>query len=104
MPSAPEQERPLIEPRIEDPSELKRLDEERNELKGYLERVERQPGSTPVQDDKTGQAMLTPVQSQSATITLPLTSSQIQQGLHHKIGDAIRWLAEWCMRRIKIRN
>lgn len=104
MSSAPEQEHSILEKHIENPSELARLDEERKELEGYIERVERQPGSTPVQDDKTGQAILTPVQTQPTAVTLPLADDQIKQGLHHKIGDAIRWLAEWCMRQIKIRN
>lgn len=100
MPAVQEQEQPLIQKHIEEPGELARSDGEKKELEGYLERVERQPGSTPVQDDKTGQAILTPSQSQTA-VMLPLTDAQIKQGLHHKIGDAIRWLAEWCVRMAK---
>jgi len=36
-----------------------------------------------------------------ATVTLPLTQSQITQGLHQSILDSWRWLAVWCIRRLK---
>ncbi len=37
----------------------------------------------------------------SATVTLPLTDDQIAQGLSKSILTSWRWLAEWCLRRLK---
>ncbi len=36
-----------------------------------------------------------------STVTLPLTDDQIAQGLHQGITSSWRWLAEWCVRKIK---
>lgn len=38
---------------------------------------------------------------QTTTIVLPLTDDQIVQGLHQGITSSFRWLAEWCIRRLK---
>lgn len=37
----------------------------------------------------------------SKTITLPLTDDQIAKGLHESIISSVRWLAQWCERRLK---
>lgn len=37
----------------------------------------------------------------SKTITLPLTDEQIAKGLHESILSSVRWLAQWCQRRLK---
>lgn len=37
----------------------------------------------------------------TATVTLPITDDQIAQGLGKTIRDSWRWLAEWCLRRLK---
>lgn len=37
-----------------------------------------------------------------ALVILPLTEEEVEEGLHHKVSDSIRWLAEWCLRLIKI--
>lgn len=34
-------------------------------------------------------------------VVLPLTEEEIEEGLHHKVRDSIRWLAEWCLKIIK---
>ena len=34
-------------------------------------------------------------------IELPLTEAGMVGGLHHKITDSVRWLAEWCRRLAK---
>lgn len=44
---------------------------------------------------------LTPVLSQPV-ITLPLTHKEEEIALHKKVGEAMRWLAEWCMRQTKM--
>lgn len=36
-----------------------------------------------------------------AAVALPLTDEQIAQGLHQGITSSWRWLAEWCIRRLK---
>lgn len=36
-----------------------------------------------------------------STVTLPLTQPQIAQGLKKSIVDSWRWLAVWCIRRLK---
>ena len=41
-----------------------------------------------------------PVQTTSA-IVLPLTDDQIVVGLHQSMANSLRWLAEWCVRRLK---
>ncbi len=35
------------------------------------------------------------------SVTLPLTDEQIAQGLHQSIISSWRWLAEWCVWRLK---
>ncbi|MBI3577343.1 hypothetical protein HY086_04875 [Candidatus Gottesmanbacteria bacterium] len=37
----------------------------------------------------------------TVTVTLPLTDDQIAQGLHASITSSWRWLAEWCVRKLK---
>jgi hypothetical protein len=41
-----------------------------------------------------------PVQTTS-TVVLPLTDDQIAVGLHQSITNSVRWLAAWCVRRLK---
>ena len=41
-----------------------------------------------------------PVQTTS-TVVLPLTDDQIAVGLHQSITNSFRWLAAWCVRRLK---
>lgn len=102
MVSVQEQEKPFVEKRIEDPAELGSEgvggNEGRKELEGYLEKIEREVKKEPVLDDTNGQVVLTPTQNQQVAITLPLTDEEIRLGLHHKIVDSVRWLAEWCIR------
>ena len=37
----------------------------------------------------------------TAGTTLPITDEQIAQGLGKSIKESFRWLAEWCVRRLK---
>jgi len=44
-----------------------------------------------------------PVSVQPANgLQLPLTDEQIAKALHENIKTSIRWLAEWCVRKIKM--
>ena len=73
------------------------------EAEGYLERVEKEVElQKPIIDDYTQQVLLKSSAPQNPKITLPLTDDQIQKGLHHHVWEAIRWLAEWCVRQMKI--
>src|SRR3989338_4137398 len=82
------------------------------EVEGYIERIEKQaevkaPTSTPTGQSSgpADQAGMTAAAAQKAvglapkaqkqTIVLPLDEEGMRQGLHHKVWDAIRWLAEW---------
>ena len=31
-----------------------------------------------------------------------LTKDEVEKGLHHQVVDSLRWLAEWCLRLIKM--
>lgn len=42
-----------------------------------------------------------PISSTSAGVPLPLSDEQIAQGLHQDITTSWRWLAEWCVRKLK---
>jgi hypothetical protein len=37
----------------------------------------------------------------TSTVVLPLTDDQIAVGLHQSISNSVRWLAAWCIRRLK---
>ncbi len=70
------------------------------ELQGYIKNAETEVESAVI-DPSTGQAIMQSVAPKNPQITLPLTDDQIQVGLQHKVFDAIRWLAEWCVRQLK---
>lgn len=102
MVSAPEKlgEHPQIEEQLGKPEQAAQIQEQEEVTEGILERVEKAAG--PVVDDSTGRVVLTPTQSQTQqVVTLPLTEEEIKHGLHHKIFDSIRWLAEWSLRIVK---
>ena len=87
------------------------------EVEGYIERVEKQ-AETQAQVQSASQVQVTQpvaqqqqdmgslVSAQLADVTkpkiiLPLNQVQIEEGMHHKIVDGIKWLAEWCVMMIK---
>ena len=77
--------------------------EEAKEIAGYVEAIEKEAElTTPVTDDYTNQVLLKSANPQDVVVTLPLTADQIQQGLHHKVWEAITWLAVWCFRQVKL--
>ena len=75
------------------------------EVEGWLEKVEKEDSQLqqPVTDDK-GQVVLDDSQKQQSGFKaiLPLTKDEVNKGLQHKVIDSVRWLAEWCIRMIKI--
>lgn len=77
--------------------------EKKPELAGYIEKVEREAETMkPITDDYTQQVLLKTAQSNQAKVKLPLTEEEIQRGLHHKVWESMRWLAEWCVRQVKM--
>ncbi|MBI1871903.1 hypothetical protein HYS10_00625 [Candidatus Collierbacteria bacterium] len=88
------------------------------EVEGYIEKIEKQaekpvppsplqpaPGTTtappPVYDDMGKAVMQSAKGTGKLNIVLPLDEEGIRTGLHHKVIDGIRWLAEWCVFIIK---
>lgn len=87
------------------------------EVEGYIEKIEKQaekpPQPTPIQPaprttpaplpviDETGKVVMQSSQGSKPTIVLPLDEAGVRNGLHHKVIDGIRWLAEWCVFIIK---
>ncbi len=75
------------------------------EVEGWLEKLEKEDSQLqqPVMDDK-GQVILDDVQKKQKDfkVVLPLSEDEVEKGLHHKLVDSVRWLAEWCIRMIKI--
>jgi len=75
------------------------------EVEGWLEKVEKEDSQLqqPVTDDK-GQVVLDDSQKQQSGFKaiLPLTKDEVNKGLQHKVIDSVRWLAEWCIRMIKM--
>lgn len=75
------------------------------EIAGWLERIEKGDIylAKPVIDDQTGQVLVTAPSAQKPKIVLPLTKQKLIYGLKQKTTEAIRWLAEWCLRLIKMK-
>ena len=73
------------------------------EIEGYMQRVEKELElAGPVMDDYTQQVLLKPAAPQTVKVTLPLTTEEIEEGLHHKVWEAIAWLARWCKRQLEM--
>ncbi len=87
------------------------------EVEGYIEKIEKQaekpsppqplspapavtPSPPPVYDDM-GKMVMQSAQMGQAKIVLPLDEEGIRRGLHHKLIDGLRWLAEWSVYIIK---
>ncbi len=74
------------------------------EVEGWLEKLEKEQTqlSQPVVDEK-GQVVLDDAQKQAGfKVVLPLTKDEVEKGLHLKVINSLRWLAEWCLRLVKM--
>lgn len=89
----------------------------RQEVEGYIERVEKRPEIE--EEDQTGMKkgaadvsmpkqivgddgrVVAEAVAEEPEIDLPLSEEEVKKGLHHKVMDSIRWLAEWCVYIIK---
>jgi hypothetical protein len=75
------------------------------EIPREIEQAQPVPGAgtqvQPVTDDQTGQILVSGPGGQS-NVVLPLTADEIRAGLTYKVVDSFRWLAEWCLRLVKM--
>lgn len=74
------------------------------EVEDWMERMEKGEDTKlqqPVMDDY-GQILLDNSIPKQTKIVLPLNEEEVRKGLHHKAVDSVRWLAEWCLRIIKL--
>jgi hypothetical protein len=75
------------------------------EVEGWLEKLEKENAQLqqPVVNQQTGQVVLDNSQlPTSFKVVLPLTKDEVEKGLHLKVVDSLRWLAEWCTRLVKM--
>lgn len=75
------------------------------EVEGWIEKLERADDvhlqKPLVHDDQV--IMTDPADmADDDMIVLPLTHDEVEKGLHAKVYDGARWLAEWCVRIIKL--
>jgi len=77
--------------------------EKKPELRDYIEKIETDTElQTPITDDYTQTVLLSSAANQKPQVKLPLTDDQIQEGLHHRVFEAVRWLAVWCLRQLQL--
>lgn len=75
------------------------------EVEGWLQKLDQEGDiqlPQPITDD--GNVLLSepPGQTLAPKIILPLTKSGVQAGLKTKVTDSAKWLANWCLRLIKM--
>lgn len=75
------------------------------EVEGWLQKLDQEGDinlDKPLTHD--GNLLLTNTEAQvvKEKIVLPMTQSAAQQGLTKKVTESARWLAEWCVRLIKV--
>ena len=100
----PEPKETLISEREKIPIVERKEGEIKPEVKDYITKVETAAEiklPQPVTDDQ-GQVIVDDVSPKKVVIKLPLTETEMKRGLHYKIVDSLRWLAEWCLRLVKI--
>lgn len=100
-PTSPEAPRGR-EKAVEQMTEIPNSPEVSQEVEGYVEKIEKEAELKQAVTDDYQQILVGPASSQKPQVKIPLTNDQIQAGLHHKVWEAIRWLAEWCLRQIKV--
>ena len=99
-----EQKEGFVPTEVVPPVEL-REEEHGEEVEGWLERLERGEDINlpqPVTDDQTGQVLVTAAKPKDPEIVLPVTAAVAEKGLHMKVWESMRWLAEWSLRILKM--
>ncbi len=100
----PEPKKTLVSEREKIPIVERKEGEIKPEVKDYITKVETATEidlPQPITDDQ-GQVVADDITPRKVVIKLPLTEAEIKRGLHYKIVDSLRWLAEWCRRLVKI--
>ncbi len=96
--------------RKEAPDNLKATEEKINEIESWLDKLEKtvQQQQTPTDQNQTinpatddGQIGDDLIQNKKPII-LPLDKKEIETGLHQPVTTALRWLAEWSIKMIKM--
>lgn len=88
------------EPRVREKKEF----EPPAEVKEWVEEVKTAEEITlpkPVEDEY-GQILVKAVRPIKLKVDLPLTKPKIKKALKKKIVNSVRWLAEWCLRLVKM--
>ena len=94
---------PAAKDEIKEVNEIPEQPEVKPEVTGYMERVEKEPElNQELADDFVKQVGMVSTTPQHTQVKIPLTKDQIQQGLHHKVWESVRWLATWCLRQLKV--
>jgi len=100
----PEPKETLISEREKIPIVERKEGKIKPEVKDYITKVETAAEidlPQPITDDQ-GQVVADDITPRKVVIKLPLTEVEMKRGLHYKIADSFRWLAEWCLRLVKI--
>ncbi len=83
--------------------EISTPEEVPSEVEGWVERVKRGEDvhlAEPVVHK--GETLVGSSKSKTVRVMLPLTEEGVKKGLHYKVYDSVRWLAEFCVRLLKI--
>lgn len=73
------------------------------EVAEWMEKVEGKEIELPQPvKDEYGQILVRAARITKPKIVMPISKKKMKKGLHYKVADSIRWLAEWCLRLIKM--
>lgn len=72
------------------------------EMEPFVKKIEKEIYLARPVNDQYGQPLVTAPSAQPVSIILPISQKQLLFGLKQSVNDSIRWLAEWCLRLIKI--
>lgn len=99
------QEMPPIIPETAQLIEVREAEPLPEEVEGWLQKLDQEGDihlDKPITHD--GEILLADTEAQvvKEKIVLPLSQTGVQRGLSQKVTDSARWLAEWCIRLIKM--
>ena len=104
-PKEQKEARPVARPEAEKvPIAEVKEPEPSKEVEGWVEKIEKGEDvrlKKPIRDDY-GQLLVKASAPQKPKIVLPLDEEEVKVGRSHPVVDSIRWLAEWCVRVVKL--
>lgn len=86
---------------LESVQEIPTEPEIESEMEGYLEKIEKETQLQQGTTDGYTNVLMTPA-PQNPQVQLLLTPSQIKWGMQRQVWEAVRWLAVWCLRQMKM--